>query len=596
MAILLTKGTQLEEVPEPNIVAKPFLWSLGVVFMLAMHYFQPNPGGAGILLPFNATTWLTISISIGVGLYATANYLSLRLTSLTLVLFAVCAILTLPIFYLNANIEDSVMRIMGLWGGWLLLFLLHQFPFSIKQKQTLLWFIVGAVSIEILIAYSQYLLLEPGNIFGYDTVANRPFGIFQQPNVMASFLATGLAVSGYLLAREQHTNIRHHPVFSWYLAFMPLAIIPLLWVLASRTGWLAGAGSVVLLIPYLKSILPKRTFTLWMISIMLGLVGGYSLASINGGNELIAQKSNLESPRRYTFPQTLDMVIEHPVKGYGYGKFEAAYILYTARQHQLNPDYNPGLPSMDHPHNEILYWAVEGGVVAALGLLLAILAVLRKMRKAQHGTRLALMAMLFPIVLHTQLEYPFYHSTIHWVIFIILIYWIDQLTSQYQVINFTHIPKMIMRVFSLMIPIVTSFFMITALHTNSVLNKFEHTRPFNPDLLDNVSNPSVWKDRFDWDVYHTQLKIGLHSGKPEYIQPYIGWATEMIQRKPRVVYYRSLIKAYQGIGKTQTAEEVRDEAEFLFPNTDWSKVNFVPPKERISAAQPAAKTNKSKSN
>lgn len=75
-----------------------------------------------------------------------------------------------------------------------------------------------------------------------------------------------------------------------------------------------------------------------------------------GTSGFVANKADLESPRRFTFPQTIDMIIEKPFTGYGYGKFEAQYLLYTARQHQLNSSYPAGLASMDHPHNELLYW------------------------------------------------------------------------------------------------------------------------------------------------------------------------------------------------------------------------------------------------
>ena len=57
--------------------------------------------------------------------------------------------------------------------------------------------------IQALFGYFQYFFLEAGNMFGYNTKANRPYGIFQQPNVMASFLATGFVLSAYLLQDNQ---------------------------------------------------------------------------------------------------------------------------------------------------------------------------------------------------------------------------------------------------------------------------------------------------------------------------------------------------------------------------------------------------------
>ena len=100
-----------------------------------------------------------------------------------------------------------------------------------------------------------------------------------------------------------------------------------------------------------------------------------------------------------------------------------------------------------------------------------------------------------------------------------------------------------------------------------------------------MTNPSVWKDRFDWDVYSTQLNIGLHLDNPEYIQPYIDWATQIIKRKPRAAFYTKLIVAYQGIGDNRKAEQIRKEASFLFPAQDFSKIRYIPPEERVSRAE-----------
>lgn len=589
MALLLTKGTQLEEVAPQRARGNLFLGSLALVFVIAMHYFQQNPGGAGLHLSFNATTWMAFSITVAVGLYGIVKRHVLRYSSLTITLFIACFILTLPILYAESNLQDSMLRLIGLWAGWLFLVLLQQYHFTIKQKHTLLWIVLVAILIEAAFGYVQYMYLQPGNMFGYNTETNRPYGIFQQPNVMASFLATGLVIAGYLLARQKQISENYHPIATGILYLVPIITIPLLWVLASRTGWLGAGIASLLLLPYLKSFLPKKALYLWLIALTLGLVGGYTLATASGGNDLVTKKSNLESPRRYTFPQTLDMVIEKPLTGYGYGKFEPAYMVYTARQHQLNSDYHPGLPSMDHPHNEVLYWAVEGGIVPLLGLLLAALVVLRRVLKAQTGSRLALVALFFPILLHTQLEYPFYHSAAHWLIFIILIYWVDQLTGNYQNYTFSTMSKSIMSVSSLIIPIVTCFYMIAALHTNYLLTRFEYQKPMNPELLNQVSNPSVWQDRFDWDVYKTQLEIGLKTHNLENIQPYIDWAPSIIERQPRSAYYTYLILAYQGMGETRKAEVTRAEASFLFPNKDFSKLNYNPPSASESSVNGSEK-------
>lgn len=590
MATIHTSGTQLEGQVTQLPLNKPFLVSLAVVFLIAMHFFMPNPGGSGLALSFNPTTWLALSFTLAIGFYQMANNRVIKYSKLTIGLLISCIILTLPVLYSNAAPSGASGRLLGLWTGFAFFVLLQQFKFSNKHKQRLLWFIVLAVMIQALFGYFQYFFLEAGNMFGYNTKANRPYGIFQQPNVMASFLATGFVLSAYLLARQPTKyNLKLSESFLLYL--MPAITVPLLIIIASRTGWLASVLSFLLILPYLYKFSTRKRFYGWCGSVLIGLLAGFAIINLQTADSLASKRTHLESPRAYTFPQALDMMVEKPFSGYGYGKFESEYTLYTARQHQLNSNYHPGLPAMDHPHNELLFWGVEGGIVPIIGILLAAALVAGRITTATKGTQLALFALFIPIVLHSQLEYPFYHSAIHWVTFIVLLYWVDQRTSYHYQKGFSVISKTLFRVTSLVVPILVSFYMLSALHTNYVLTKFEKSQPKNPDILKEVSNPVVWKDRYDWDIYSTYLNIGLYQEDPKLIQPYIDWSLNIIKSKPRPAFYNNLILAYQGLGDESKAEQIRSEAQFLFPNRDFSTVQYRRPsqvKSSTSSAQSSA--------
>ncbi|NOI59339.1 PglL family O-oligosaccharyltransferase [Vibrio coralliilyticus] len=576
MATIHLAGTSLEPQAPKLPLIKPFLVSLAVVFLLAMHIFTPNPGGAGLALSFNTTTWLAVSFSLAIGLYQVGTQGVVRYNKLSIGLFICCVLITIPVFFPHSDFSLSQGKLLGLWAGYGLFFVLQQFRFSNKQKQRLLWFITIAVFMQALFGWFQYLVLQPDNLFGYDTVQNRPYGIFQQPNVMASFLATGLALSGYLLTRHPKKYNRHLSEVS-LLYLMPVVTVPLLIIIASRTGWLGAFLSVILLLSYLYRFATKKRFWGWLTAILLGLSIGSSINLLTDGESLAAKRANLESPRQYTFPQTLDMLIEKPFTGYGYGRFEPEYIVYTARQHQLNPNYHPGLASMDHPHNELLYWGAEGGLIPVVAIVLAAVMVLVRIYNAKKGTRLAMFALFVPIVLHSQLEYPFYHSAIHWITFVVLLFWIDQRARSYRFASFSVVTKTLFRVMSLVVPIITSFYMLTALHTNYVLTQFETSNPKNPDLLSQVSNPIVWKDRYDWDIYSSYLNIGLYRQEAKFIQPYIDWSLKIIKEKPRPAFYNNLILAYQGLGDSERAEQIRSEAQYLFPERDFSQVQYIAP-------------------
>ncbi|MCV5649076.1 Wzy polymerase domain-containing protein, partial [Escherichia coli] len=81
-------------------------------------------------------------------------------------------------------------------------------------------------------------------------------------------------------------------------------------------------------------------------------------------------------------------------------------------------------------------------------------------------------------------------------------------------------------------------------------------------ILNQVSNPVVWKDRFDWDVYSTFLNLGLYQQDATLIQPYIDWSLKIIKDKPRPAFYNNLILADQGLDDSSIARQITAEAPF----------------------------------
>ncbi|OLQ80474.1 ligase [Photobacterium proteolyticum] len=590
MTVLHVQGTRLAEQKISKPMVRPFLASIGFLFLLAMHYFQHNPGGSGLELSFNAASWIPFSFAVAFGLFEICRQKTWRYSRLTLILIACCTLLTVPAFYPNAVGSEVINRISALWAGLIFFICLQQFSFTHSQRQRMLWMVLIAVWIQASLGWYQFIWLEPDNWMGYDTIGNRPYGIFQQPNVMASFLATGLVLSAYLLARIP----MYRGKWSWqqlFLLLTPVITIPILVVLSSRTGWLGAIIGTGLMIPYLRRFAAKAPYRMWLLMIALGLSASWNLASSTGWTP-VENKVSLESARSIHIPQAFNMFLKQPLTGYGYGTFETSFITQTAQWHHADPEQHFGMAALDHPHNELLYWASEGGVIPLLALLLAAAAVFAKIKKAREGTQLALVGLFFPITLHTQLEYPFYHSLAHWVIFIILIYWVDNLTAKYYRFKASYV--LTIRVLVLLLPIATTSYMVTTLYSGYLLTKYETTRPVNVDYLLKVNNPWAWKHRFEWDLHVTQLQLGASSNNPTLINEYIQWATQKAVNWPRPALYQNLIAAYHLLGNTSQAEQIRQEAQYLFPNLDFTSSEATPilsqaaPDTDKQANQPAA--------
>jgi len=565
---------------QPGRLEAAFLWTMGIMFILAAHFHMANLGGTGLAIPFNTTTWMLVAVALGIGLCKTGTGDGFRYSKMTLVLLAGWVFLTIPVFFPAAGTEGIAGRFTGLWAGLLLFVLLQQFDFTGKQEYLLLWFILAAVFIELLTGFFQFFFVRTEDV-------RRPFGVFQQPNVMASFLATGLALSGYLLARQAEKTDKNRGK-NYILFLLSGLIVSLILALASRTGWLASFLCILLVAPCLFRSGGRRMAATWSLSIIAGLVLGFAIlkmpmrSDVREG-ESAAIKVSMGSARRYTIPHTFDMIMQRPVFGCGYGRFEEHYTRYTANRHRQDPGYNAGDHSLQHPHNELLFWWAEGGIMPVAGILLVTVMIFARIYSSRKGTRLALLGLLVPIMLHTQLEFPFYASAVHWIVFVILLYWVDRDTVEYGKVSFEQAGRTSLRAAAIILPLTAVFYLGYVLHTTRVITRFANSPPDNFDVPEkslSMPLPRSLEDKYDWYTHKARLDIGLLTGNPDLVRKYSDWASAIIKRKPRPRYYIWLVIACQALGETDKAGDVAAEAGFLFPekNINWpvnaSKLGF----------------------
>ncbi|MGB2079134.1 MAG: ligase, partial [Vibrio sp.] len=201
MAILLLNETKLEPVSTPLPLTKYFLRGLGVIFVIAMHLYSLTDISTDQQVLSNAAVWIVLAITSAIGLYHIACHGYARFSLMSIGLFAACLLLTLPLFYLFASPYPALGRVIGLWAGWGLFVLLQQFVLSHQQKQGLLFFIlIGALIQAVWVGFQ---LLFPSLGLG---ASEHVYGVFKSADKLTSFLITGLALSGYLIARQAQTK------------------------------------------------------------------------------------------------------------------------------------------------------------------------------------------------------------------------------------------------------------------------------------------------------------------------------------------------------------------------------------------------------
>lgn len=548
-----------------STLKKGFFITFAAYMLIGMHYFQHNSGGSGLHLPFNVVGWMFITPLIGFGLWQITLQRKVIYSSLTKLFVAATLLMLIPVLYANSNVvSESYTRLFGLIGGLLLFISLQQLQLTSKQRLLLLNLVLAAVFIEACFSLIQYYVLPVNNWVGYQKLANRPYGIFQQPNVAASFLTTGIALALYLLTQITESDKKQR----WfYYATTFLATIPVI-LLQSRTGYLSLAFAPLLLLPWvyyqLKDKQQSRTVLIWITAYIVAVaIGLYTLESVE---KVARSAATLTDPgaRVPIYLHSLNMFLEKPLLGWGYGSFEVNYLrtYSVALQQGLAL---PGSPeNLDHPHNELLYWGIEGGLIALAGIGLLVFGFVRILMKQSLVHALAIVGLLLPMLLHTQTEYPFYHSTAHWCVFLVLVWYIDNLHDKQIEVSFNY--TFLLRTLALLTPIVSITFMATTLQANSLLTQYERSDRSDITPLTKVINPIAWITRLEFNAMMYRLRIALATNDTEELENYVNWAAEISQRTPRSNIYLTWVQALEKLQRPNQAMALLKHARVVYPN------------------------------
>ncbi|WP_236752773.1 PglL family O-oligosaccharyltransferase [Aeromonas caviae] len=526
-----------------------------------MHFFMHNPGGAGLYLPFNAWGWIFASLVMALGLWHVTLSQRLVVSPLLTAQWLGGILLLLPMAYPGFELKDyAIPRLLGLFAGLLFLASLYQWRFGREARDRLLYLLLGAVAIEALLGLVQYYLLVPGNWIGYDTQTNRPYGIFQQPNVMASFMATGLSLAIWLELRGDA-----NPWLKGLRYGVILATSLLLVVLQSRVGQLGGVMALLLLSAQLgRERRLGRMLALVALGILLGLASQYLMAGARRGLE-IYQSGGMRS---IYWPYAAKLIAQMPWTGWGYGSFESVFLHHYMADMALNPAMVQIEYNLDHPHNEFLYWAVEGGLAPMLGMVLMGGALLWRLSRAGWVKGAALLALVTPILLHTQTEYPFYHAIALWWALLLLIHVVDAEVEEQDHANWREYvcrPWLLLRFAAIAIPLIVVPFMLTAIHTAWVVTKYERGGYKQPALLLDIVNPMAWLTRVEFDVNAVRLMVGLQANNQAELEAYLDWGQAFVRHTPRANIYANMVIALNALGRTAEADNLRASALMLYP-------------------------------
>ena len=557
-------------------------------FLLAMHYFLPNMGGYGLYLPYNVIGWMLITTLIGIGFWEISRTGFIKLSKTQIFGWIGFLFFLLPLIYPNNEFAGlAYFRIFGLLGGLAFYSALLQFRFQKMERLFLLYIMLSAVVIQSLLGLVQYLGLFSDSYF----LLNKkllPYGSFQHKNVMTTFMATGIGISLFLVGDDPEIEVSKLKKLLVFLIPFTGSIIII--AIKSKAGYLGLFFILLLMLPSIK--LKEKFYQRWLIVLLTGIVIGWftpniyqSLKSrelpkkgLNRQNEIRTKKSSktklytrdmdsqLEtvSSRMAIYETTFRIWKDNPLIGVGYGRFTRVCREYLAarRAHEAEFDYVMD-EYFDHPHNEILLWISEGGIAPLIGILLFTVTYLIMVFQIHWKKSLTYLGLVFPILLHTQFEFPFYTSLAHWIVFLTLIYVPDEKDN----IQYRYGVHRAMILPAVVVPLMTYYYMGRTLKNIEILTRFENTGYNNYSLLQQIKDPGPLHLKYDNYILKATMEVGLKTKNIQTLKMFLNNAEQFIHHAPLLHIYNGMVRALLALGREDDAASMVERARYLYPDT-----------------------------
>lgn len=532
-------------------------WCIAVLL-----YYIPNMGGSGLRLPQNLMTWGVMAALVAAVFHDGLRHrVELRLTASFWYVLGGGFLLSVPLFW-TARQEwqsSAVMRVIGIWGAVVFFLCLLQIPLNSKKKRVWLVLLLAASLGQIAFACLQLFYPQAITLVEFNRLLTRPFGIFQQPNLLASFLATGFLISLRLLT----TTLQK--AFWWLLCISLMLHSAWLVAIQSRIGWLGAlAGTLIYGAVYFR----RRRFLLALLMAMLSALASWLMLP---DAIPVIERAGSNATRLLTLEYTLQMIAERPWLGWGYGSFEHEFIRYAIGSGLRTTMH---LSRITHPHNEVLYAWAEGGIIALIGMLLLFFGWLRLAsilnKKRTLIPQYLVWVLTLPVVLHTMTEYPLYQSAPHILILLVICRLVIPERDVRQCGNGAG-PRILYAIV-LVASVATVHFMLSGLQTNSVLTRTERNRLEDFSQQETrVVNTLAQGKRLDYDR-HVRLLLDFNESRDvRSLKDFQPWAERYLQVHNDANVYWSLIRVLQIRGDMRNAALYRSAAQFLFPQDDRFK-------------------------
>lgn len=552
------------------------LFPIAFALTILAHLPFVNPEISGLSIFHNHLIWLSVFCFFLSGLFVCIkNKIHVLTLEKKSFFFAGLLLLSIPLgWHLSQLSYDySAIRLIVLLIGSVFVFTLFT---SLKQYKRYgiiflcLCIIIGGL-LEIFYGFIQIEAAKTMPIFGWMNNGKHPSGNFYQRNVYASFLTSLFAVCIFFscYGHRWFKAKRQQIYLLIFLSAIAMAIGYLLCFVESLMGYVTF-GLVAFV-----AIIAKKYRKHNLIFISSGLVGVILALSVKAFmfDYQHSNKSSSSSSRIQLIEDSLLLIAEKPLLGHGYGKNESVFAYQTMKfnENELTDRWYFQKERVTHPHNEVMYWGVEAGLVSLIGLFLIVCFFYFHWRTISIHTRWLHLGLITPILFHCLVEFPLYFSALHILILCIFLTFIllnsrlaiQKSTGHHRIVFFTTLGVS---------GICGLLFTITAFQSFLIFAEFKQKKTIETDVLANMWNPMPYQTQIDYAKNYELFLYGAMLNDQEKLQKFVAQTEVFLIDHPWLGVYQNYIAALIQIGEKEKAKKALNMAKTIFYKEDWSEL------------------------
>jgi len=174
-------------------------------------------------------------------------------------------------------------------------------------------------------------------------------------------------------------------------------------------------------------------------------------------------------------------------------------------------------------------------------------------------------ALLLPIAFHTQVELPFYISTFHWIVLVVLLFVCFYPGARVKPVNLSMGASKLITIMALSVPPLVTVFLMHSLLSQTGIMQYLKSRGTQPQHLNYALNNLYFREQGEYFMMRAVLHSAIKRDDQSAVNQFISWAQEFLVEIPDIQIFHDLALAFEYLGDKKQASQIINRATSIYP-------------------------------